>query len=232
MSNPKLALIVPAAGSGVRLGKSTPKPYLQIEGKTILEHTLYCFQEVEGLSEVVVSTSGQYIEATKNILDNLFPFIKKSVVLGGKERQHSIMNALNSISDEVDLVAIHDAVRPFVDEDLIGLCIEKAELSGAAIIAVRVKDTIKVSDEDQYVSETPDRKRLWQAQTPQVFKLDILKKAYDNARQSNYLGTDDASLIEYLGEKVALVEGRRENFKITYPLDFKLAEWLIGQQNE
>lgn len=227
-----MALIIPAAGSGVRLGEATPKPYLLIEDKTILEHTLTRFQNIDGLSKVVVSTSGEYIEATKKILERLFPFIETGVVLGGKERQHSIMNALNKISDEIDLVAIHDAVRPFIDEASIYACLEKAELTGAAIIAVSAKDTIKVSDEDQYISETPDRSKLWQAQTPQIFKLNILKKAYENARHSNYLGTDDASLVEHIGEKVALVKGNRENFKITYPLDFKLAEWLIGEQNE
>lgn len=228
MSNSRLALIIPAAGSGERLGTTIPKPYLKIAGRAILEHTLTQFCEVPGLKSVVVSTSDKYIEPTKAILTRLFPDISTNVVFGGTERQHSIKNALNVISsDDIDLVAIHDAVRPFVDHDSIRRCIEQSKIVGGAIVAVSAKDTIKVSDERRLVLQTPDRKNLWQAQTPQIFQIDLIKRAYQHALNENFLGTDDSSLVEYLGEKVAIVEGNRENFKITYPLDFKLAEWLI-----
>lgn len=227
MSAPKLALIVPAAGSGVRLGKSTPKPYLQIAGKAILEHTLQRFVDLEGLSEVYVSTSSEYLEESDKILEKLFPLIKHGAVLGGKERQHSIMNALNNVSPDIELVAIHDAVRPFIENDLIQKCIAKARDTGAAIIAIKAKDTIKISDSEHVIKETPDRKNLWQAQTPQIFEHEVIRKAYEIARRENFLGTDDSSLVEHSGRKVTLVEGNRENFKITFPIDLKLAEWLI-----
>lgn len=229
MSAPKLALIVPAAGSGVRLGKKTPKPYLQIAGKSILEHTLERFVEVEGLSEVYISTSSDYIDKTNEILEKLFPFINYGAVLGGKERQHSIMNSLNKVSSDIELVAIHDAVRPFIEKELIYNCIAKAEETGAAIIAIKAKDTIKISDSEHVIETTPDRNFLWQAQTPQIFSQEIIRNAYEIARRENFLGTDDASLVEHSGRKVTLVEGDRENFKITFPIDLKLAEWLIDK---
>lgn len=227
MSAPTLALIVPAAGSGVRLGKSTPKPYLKIAGKAILEHTLERFVDLDGLSEVYISTSSEYLDDTTEILDRLFPLIKRGAVLGGKERQHSIMNALNKVSSDTELVAIHDAVRPFIERELIQKCVAKAEETGAAIIAIKAKDTIKISDSELSIEETPDRNNLWQAQTPQIFEQGIIREAYETARRKNFLGTDDSSLVEHLGRKVVLVEGTRQNFKITFPIDLKLAEWLI-----
>ena len=232
MSNSRLALIIPAAGSGERLGTTVPKPYLKLADKTILEHTLTQFLQIHGLQSVVVSTSDKYIKQTETILSRLFPDITTQVVLGGVERQHSIMNALSVISsDDIDLVAIHDAVRPFVDQDSIRNCIELSSKVGGAIVAVSAKDTIKVSDEGRFVLQTPDRKSLWQAQTPQIFRIDLIKRAYQQAQKDGFLGTDDSSLVEHLGGKVAIVEGNRENFKITYPLDFKLAEWLIEKNN-
>ena len=220
-------MIVPAAGTGVRLGKEIPKPYLEIAGKTILEHTLSRFKTLGGLTEVVVSTSPAYFNITETILSELFSGLKMRVVKGGDERQHSIKNAIQSLSENVDYVAVHDAVRPFIELSLIQKCFDKACEVGGAIIAVPAKDTIKISDDSMRIIQTPNRNTLWQAQTPQIFKTNLLKEAYQKAEAENFLGTDDASLIEYLGEGVALVEGNRENFKITYPLDLKLAEWLL-----
>lgn len=225
----RLALIIPAAGSGERLGKKIPKPYLTIGGKTILEHTLRKFGPVPELEEVVVSTSPEYRERTQRILHELFPDKSTRVVQGGAERQDSIRNALNSLSNRVSLVAVHDAVRPFIETSFIRLCIEEADSRGAAIIAVPAKDTIKVSDPSGCIQSTPDRKNLWQAQTPQIFRVSVLRKAYEAALEENVLGTDDASLVERIGEPVYLIEGNRENFKITYPLDLRLAEWLLDE---
>jgi 2-C-methyl-D-erythritol 4-phosphate cytidylyltransferase len=225
--NPSLALIVPAAGSGVRLGKEIPKPYLEIAGKTILAHTLSRFKALDGLAEVVVSTSPAYFSVTETILSEIFPGLITRVVKGGEERQHSIKNAIDSLSGNVDFVAVHDAVRPFIELSLIQKCFDEACEYGAAIIAVPAKDTIKISDSSMRIVQTPQRSTLWQAQTPQIFKTNLLENAYRKAESENYLGTDDASLLEYAGNTVSLVEGNRENFKITYPLDLKLAEWLL-----
>ena len=225
--NSGLALIIPAAGSGQRLGTGTPKPYLTIAGKTILEHTLLRFRPLPALSEVVISTSRDKIKETLSIAAKVFDRDRFTVVEGGSERQHSIMNALNSLSGASEMVAVHDAVRPFIETETISLCVDLAIKKGAAIVAVPAKDTIKVTDSDQRILNTPDRSYLWQAQTPQIFKKSLLVDAYQKAIEEGFVGTDDASLVENLGHEVYVLEGARENFKITYPLDLKLAEWIL-----
>ena len=232
MSVPTFALIIPAAGSGKRMGSETPKPFLKLGGKTILEHTISRFVKIEGLKQIVICTSGNFSDYTKKIVSEACNDIDVVVVKGGKERQDSIRNALTEIKDDVQLVAVHDAVRPFIDESVIQNCLKKAEASGAAIVAVRVKDTIKKVKPDHIISETPDRKYLWQAQTPQIFRRELIVKAYKLALQKNFTGTDDASLVENVGHEVLVVEGNRQNFKLTYPLDFKIAETLISSNEE
>jgi 2-C-methyl-D-erythritol 4-phosphate cytidylyltransferase len=226
-NNPQLALIIPAAGSGQRLGTDIPKPYIAIAGKTILEHTLLKFRSVKGLVEVVVSTSADRLRVTDDLLKKNFPDLQTAVVEGGSERQHSIMNAMNALRKDAELIAVHDAVRPFVETEVIERCVMLAAEKGAAIVAVPAKDTVKIADADRKILSTPSRSNLWQAQTPQIFRGGLLRKAYENALNANFLGTDDASLVEALGQEVFITEGSRENFKITYPLDMKLAEWML-----
>lgn len=230
MADLQFALIIPAAGSGIRLGKETPKPYLEIAGKTVLEHTLSRFLYIERIEEIVIPTSDAYTDLTYNILNRVFPDKHVKVVPGGKERQDSIRNALAEISSDIRLVAVHDAVRPFVDPQTIVACFNKAAETGAAIVAVPAKDTIKVAGPQYFVVNTPERKNLWQAQTPQIFEKNLLLNAYDAALENSFTGTDDASLVEKAGGKVALVEGTRENFKITWPLDLQLAELLLSKK--
>ena len=227
MSEENLALIVPAAGSGKRLGTELPKPYLIVNGKTILQHTLENFIGVSGLTEVVISTSEAYRERSEKIINELFPKLQTKVVLGGKERQDSILNAINALSAEIGFVAIHDAVRPLIETEHIRKCFQEAKISGAAIVAVPAKDTVKVSGKDGFVTGTPDRNMLWHAQTPQIFEIELLKKAYSNARKKNIFGTDDSFLVEQVGGNVGLIEGSWRNFKITYPLDLEFAEYLL-----
>ena len=226
MDNQQLALIIPAAGAGERIGGETPKPYLKIAGKTILEHTLVRFKNVSGLGEVIVSTSADYMETTREILERLFPDIRSEVVEGGKERQDSIRSALKMVSGKTGLIAVHDAVRPFVDPEDIEKCIKEASRWGGAVLGVPAKDTIKIAGTSQEIIKTPDRKSMWHAQTPQVFWAALLREAYDNAEIYKLLGSDDSSLVEQVGGKVVLVEGSAKNFKITFPLDLQIAGWL------
>lgn len=227
MEKQQLALIVPAAGKGERLGGEIPKPYIDINGVTILEYTLSSFKDVSGLGEVIVSTSEEYMEKTSSILEKVFPEIKHSVVEGGAERQDSIRNALEKISDKTGLIAVHDAVRPFVKKEEIESCIEEAFRSGGAVLAIPARDTIKVARKNLEIEDTPDRKKLWQAQTPQIFWAALLREAYQYAAEQNILGSDDSSLVEKIGGKVVLVEGSSENFKITHPHDLRIARHLI-----
>lgn len=227
MEKQQLALIIPAAGKGERLGGEVPKPYIKIAGKTILEYTLSRFREVSGLGEVIVSTSEEYVGLTEDILRAVFPGLKYSVVEGGAERQDSIRNALEQISDKTGLVAVHDAVRPFVTKEDIENCIEEASRSGGAVLAIPARDTIKVARQNLEIEETPDRKKLWQAQTPQIFWAALLREAYQYAKEHKILGSDDSSLVEKIGGKAVLVEGSSENFKITHPHDLNVARYLI-----
>lgn len=226
MDKQQLALIIPAAGSGERLGGSVPKPYLELAGKTILEHSLLKFKQVSGLGEVIISTSESYRDQTESLLEKIFPDLNFYVVAGGRERQDSIRNALNKISGKTGLVAVHDAVRPFVAVEDIEKCVEEAARWGGAVLAIKAKDTIKVSGTDLEIVQTPDRKNLWQAQTPQIFWAALIREAYEYADKYNIYGSDDSSLVEQVGGKVVLVEGSDKNFKITYPLDLKIAEFL------
>lgn len=225
----KATLIIPAAGSGSRLNTDTPKPYLEISGKTILEHTLRRFLGLEILSQVIVATSQSYISKAEAILEGVIPdnlSYSYRVIEGGAERQHSIFNTLDYV-DHNNLVIVHDAVRPFVKTEHIKSCCEAALETGASVLGVPAKDTIKQIDDGRVITDTPSRKYLWQAQTPQVFKKEILQEAYQKAFEDNFIGTDDASLVERLNYPVKMVEGDRSNFKITYPLDLKLAKLLL-----
>lgn len=209
------------------MGTDIPKPYLQLKGKSVLERTLTCFQGIDSLKQVIVSTSGAYKEQTADLLKRLFVGIDTVVVEGGERRQDSIYNAFLKVSDSISYVAIHDAVRPFVKMDRIAECLNKSVESGAAIIGVPVKDTIKQVTVDGVITRTPDRSMLWQAQTPQIFRKDLYNDAYMYVSQKDVHVTDDASLFEAFGKDVRIVEGDRENFKLTYPIDFRIAEMLV-----
>ena len=225
------ALIVPAAGSGSRLKKETPKPFLELSGTTILEHTVCKFLPLTNLRQILVATSEEFLDRAQAILDEITPQDISAICLtGGNERQHSIYNALKKVGD-IDLVMVHDAVRPFVRLEHIRKCCKIAYEDGGAVLGVPVKDTIKRVDDRKVIRETPSRKYLWQTQTPQIFRKELLVKAYEKAFREKFLGTDDASLVERLGVNVRMVQGDRSNFKITYPLDLKLAQLLIEQKN-
>lgn len=234
----RFALILPAAGSGQRLGESIPKPFLSIAGRTILEHTMQPFVDTGSLLHVVIPTEKNYIKTAQERMKASFPHLSVDVIEGGTERQYSIEKALDAMKDsgiEAQWVAVHDAVRPFITVEEIERCLHAAVQYGAAIVAVPAKDTIKMVDlgnpsdnqKSYRIKNTPNRASCWQAQTPQFFDSIILKKAYKKARESSIVGTDDASLVEALGHDVYIVEGRRENFKITYPIDLTLARWLM-----
>lgn len=226
------ALIIPAAGSGSRMQKEIPKPFLKLKGRSILERTIRAFLPLASLQQVIVATSEDFLDATRKILDPLLSErIAGQAVIGGRQRQHSIHNALHVTAD-VDLVLIHDAVRPFVKLEHIEACCRAAFETGAALLGIPSKDTLKRVDERHHVQETPPRSFMWQAQTPQVFRKALVMKAYEHADRDQFTGTDDASLVERLGEPVKMVEGDRMNMKLTYPLDLELAELIIDKMQK
>ena len=224
------AVILPAAGSGSRMQTDVPKPFLEIGGKAILWHTIRVFCQVPEVRQVIIATSAAYIGQAREITDSLDKEFAGKVSFhvreGGRERLHSVHLCAGHLSD-VDLVAVHDAVRPFVSPEEIRACFDEARRSGAAILAVPARDTVKVVDQNR-ITETADRSRLWLAQTPQVFKRQTFLDACEKAIASGINFTDDASMVEHNGGNVSVVQGSYSNIKITYPQDYQMAETMLG----
>ena len=221
--------IVLAAGQGRRMNSKIQKQFMLLQNKPVLYYSLHCFQESE-VDQIILVTGETEIEYCQKEIVEKYGFSKvKSIVPGGKERYDSVEQGLNCIEDGI--VLIHDGARPFVTQDMIRQSVITAKEAGACTIGVPVKDTIKVVDENQYGIETPDRKTLWQIQTPQTFQVPLIKKAYDCMRQSEMGNiTDDTMLVEqYCGVRTKMIKGSYQNLKITTPEDLVLAEALLDK---
>ena len=214
--------IIPAGGAGLRFGGDTPKQYAALCGLPIIVRTLRALEECAVVQAVVVAVAPAYRETIWGFARDYAITKLSAVVEGGKERQNSIMNALASKPClEAEYIAVHDAVRPFANARLIEDVLAAARLHGAAAPGLIPKDTVKQCDAEGFAQETPPRSLLRAVQTPQIFRRDILLKAYRRANANNFLGTDDASLVEYAGFPVKIVAGDERNIKITTPLDFQ-----------
>ncbi len=224
----KTVAIIPAGGAGKRLGLEVAKQYLLLDSLPVLVHTLNAFQMTEIVSAVVLVVPKEDEASVQKQIVEKYGLTKViSVVAGGRERQDSVRNGLQSVSGTFDVVIVHDGVRPFVTPELIRRVVAAAAECGAASIGVPAKDTIKETTDDQIVSATLRRQNLWQTQTPQAFRYDILCRAYGEAHRDHFYGTDDASLVERTGVKVRMVTGSHENIKITTPEDLLMAEALM-----
>ncbi|MEQ9090075.1 MAG: 2-C-methyl-D-erythritol 4-phosphate cytidylyltransferase [Balneola sp.] len=227
------AVIIPAAGSGTRLGSDVPKAFIEVSGKTILQRSIECFLNIDGMMQIIIPAPKNYISTCKRICSELEnTSVNLEVVEGGTERQYSIWSGIKVLNSDIELVAVHDAARPFAKEEFIVNCFKTADEFGGAVLGTPVKDTIKEVKEDLEVQSTPERGSLWQAQTPQVFIKDLIIEAYKAALKEDFLGTDDASLVERIDGKVKMVLGDFENLKITYPVDLKMAEIIAEGWNE
>lgn len=194
--------------------------------------TLGVFENCEAIDRIVLVVNPDEVELASRLVCDHGVSKVSAITHGGESRQDSVRNGLKEIPPETEIVAIHDAARPFVTEDIIVSSIEAAARHGAAIAAVPVIDTIKNSDEGRFVSGTPDRSLLYSVQTPQTFERRLIQSAYDRAYADGYIGTDDASLVERLGEPVAIVSGSYENIKVTTPPDVATAEAVLAARGE
>jgi 2-C-methyl-D-erythritol 4-phosphate cytidylyltransferase len=218
------ALIV-AGGKGVRLGSLTPKQYLPLRGAPVLAWSVAAFDRMEIVDEAIVVVPEADLAYVAEAVVDAYGFDKvRRIVAGGKERQESVAAGLDAIEGDDAVVLVHDGVRPFVSADIITRATERACDTGAALVAVPVVDTIKRVDEHIRVVETVSRERLWAAQTPQAFRVDILRSAMDRASADGYTGTDEAEIVARSGVEVAVVTGEGENIKITTPDDLARAE--------
>jgi 2-C-methyl-D-erythritol 4-phosphate cytidylyltransferase len=218
-------VIIPAAGQGKRMGAGKNKLLLELEGIPLLIYTLKVFEKDNSCTGVVLSVN----EQEKGEIDKLLRKyrIKKviRVVSGGKERQYSVYHGVQAL-DENGIVLVHDAARPFIDHKLIKSLVDAAEQHGASVLAVPVKDTVKKVQGNKVI-ETVERSSLWAIQTPQAFRMSLLREAHERAIAEDFLGTDDASLVERIGKDVMIVEGTYDNIKLTTPEDLFFAETLI-----
>ena len=219
--------VIVAAGSASRMG-GIDKIMAPLCGEPVIKRTVRQFQECEAIREIVVVTRPDLIIP---VMDLCHEFSKvKAVVAGGDSRDASVSMGMNTLSAKCKLVAVQDGARPFADWQLIDRVVRAANTYGAAAPAIAVKDTIKVV-RGGIVKETPDRSALKAVQTPQVFDFDLLRGALKKARQDGMTLTDDCAAVEYMGMSVKIVEGDEKNIKITTPLDLKIAE-LIMEENQ
>jgi len=236
----KVIVIIPAAGLGTRMapaGKkaAASKQFFEIDGVPVIVHTLRVFARNPQVAQIVVALRKSEMEQFSRRLEKERIAGKVMVVEGGDHRQQSVANALAQLKAAPDdVVLVHDAVRPFVDDEIIDHVVREVEKHGAAIAGLPAVDTIKQVEraaESALITSTIPRERIVQAQTPQGFRYELIKRAFDSAAADGFIGTDEASLVERMGENVWVVMGSARNIKITTPGDMELAEFLMSKSH-
>ena len=234
----KVSVILPAAGLGTRMARSQPekagtsrKQFMLLDGSPILLYTIRKFAAAPAVSEILIALRGDDLPWVSGLLASESFAKPVRIVEGGDSRQHSVENALQAISPDTDLVAVHDAVRPFIDQQTIEKVINEAAESGAAIVGIVPVDTVKQVQRNK-IRATLNRDRLILAQTPQVFRYNLLVQAFEKARLDGFTGTDEASLVERLDQvEVSVVLGSDRNIKITRPSDMDLARLFLAEES-
>jgi len=223
--------IIAAAGTGVRMGSGTPKQFLALEGVPIFVHTLRKFSSSEVVDEIYVAVRPEDIERARHDLEREHFSKPVRLVNGGPSRQETVARALGHAPPGTELVVVHDAVRPFVELEMIRRVTEAAREEGGAILGILSVDTVKQVERQTIVGTIP-RERIALAQTPQAFRYAILREAFDRAAADGFNGSDEASLVERLGYPVTVLLGSDRNIKITKPSDLPLARLYIAQERE
>ncbi len=228
--------IVLSAGKGKRMNSDIPKQYLELCGRPVIAWSLKAFQDFDKVDSVVLVTSDRDIEYCRNEIVDRYGFTKvTSIIPGGAERYLSVWEGLKEIQRKYpktdgSIVFIHDGARPMVDHAILTRTLEAAEAFGACVAGMPARDTIKIADEEGFADRTPDRRYVWQIQTPQVFSFPLIYRAYESLIREGFTAvTDDAMVLErQMGSKVKLVEGSVCNIKITTPEDLKIAELFLN----
>lgn len=215
-------VIIPASGSGIRFSGNIPKQFIKVGGKEIIAHTIAVFNSILDVDNIIIATQKRFFDKTLRIaFENNFNKVYK-IVEGGEKRMDSVYNALMNINcRKEDFIIIHDAVRPFVNRKLIERLIKETKKNKAVIPGILINDTVKRVDKNYFVKNTIPRENLYGIQTPQIFRYDILVKSFEKAYTDNYIGTDEAAIVEYAGYKIKLIEGETSNIKITKKEDLE-----------
>jgi len=224
-----IAVIIAASGTGSRMQSRIPKQFLKLSGKSILARTVELFLSITGIAEIILVVPSGYVQNFKRSIKPASALPAVRIVAGGKRRVDSVRAGLSAVSKTIELVVIHDGVRPLALPQDIMRCIDAGRKWGAAIAAVPCTDTIKRATKTGYVQRTIDRSSLWLVQTPQVFKKRILAQAFSSKKTADI--TDDSQLVEHTGAKVKIVPVGRYNIKITCPEDVRYAESVLKARN-
>lgn len=228
-----ISVVIAAAGKGTRMNMSSNKLYARIDNMPVLARSIKAFQDCHIIDEIIPVVSKDDINYCKRHIVESHGFDKvKKIVDGGESRQKSVFKGLNAVDPNCDVVLIHDGARPFIREQVILDSIGAAMKYGASCTAVPVKNTIKISDSEGFIRETPDRGNLWLIQTPQVFRFHTIMSAHIKAIEDGFEGTDDAILVERAGIRPKLVMGSYDNIKITTREDLAIAEVIAKKQCE
>jgi 2-C-methyl-D-erythritol 4-phosphate cytidylyltransferase len=223
--------IIVGAGEGKRMGGTIPKSFLPIAGRPLVLRALdRCFS-ARSIEKVILVVADDEMQRTQAVMQNDLNFSHRPWVLqaGGATRQKSVRRGLEKLDSNCEIVVIHDAARPLVSASLIDRCVDEACRVDAVVVGVPVRNTIKIVSEDLWVQATPARNSLWEIQTPQVFRKELIVQAHDRAFRQAIDATDDATLVEQLGTPVLVVSGETTNIKITTPEDILLAEALLRE---
>ncbi len=220
--------VILAAGRGIRMGGDLPKQFLPLLGKPVLAHALQAFDGAPSIDGVVLTAEKSNVAYLKEEFLQKYPTTKPVIVIeGGEDRQQSVYNALTIAIRDADIVAIHDGVRPMITIEVIEACIAAAITFGASVAGMPVKDTIKQVSTEGFVLHTPERSTLWQVQTPQTFRYNLILEAHCQAIAKGFRATDDSALVERLGRSVKMVDGGYDNIKITTQEDLLSASLLL-----
>lgn len=224
----KTFAIIPAAGKGKRSGLLIPKQYIKLKGKELIAYTLDVFQKNKLIDEIIVAVHPDYFSVIEKIRKKHKLTKVSKIVMGGKERQDSVYNALKSIKAEKnDLVVVHDAARPLLSQKVLSNAISTAGKKGNALVCIKARDTLVKGK--SHVESYIDREDVYYVQTPQIFKYKDLLEAMENAYANDYLATDESTLINKLGKKINIVEGSLSNFKVTTKNDVNFVKNFIGK---
>lgn len=223
-------VIIVAAGSGSRMNTNINKQFIKLNDKEIIAHTIEKFYNNKNINDIVIVIKEDEAEFFKKEILDKYRFKNIKIAYGGKERQDSVYSGIKLLDKNCKYVLIHDGARPFVDEDIINRSLDEVKVFKSIVVGVPVKDTIKVVNNNNSVVDTPNRSTLWSVQTPQTFDYNIIKRAYEDAFDNNFYGTDDAMLVERIGYTIKMIYGSYNNIKVTTPEDIIIGTQIINSQ--
>lgn len=223
-------VIIVAAGTGSRMKANINKQFIKLNDKEIITYTIEKFYNNKNINDIVIVLKEDEVEFFKKEILVKYNFNNIKIAYGGKERQDSVYNGIKVLDKNCKYVLVHDGARPFVNEDIINRSLEEVQKYKSVVVGVPVKDTIKVVNNNNYIVDTPNRSTLWSVQTPQTFDYSVIKRAYEDAFDNNFYGTDDAMLVERIGYTVKMIYGSYNNIKVTTPEDIDMGIQILNSK--